>query len=161
MTGFPSCSTTKSPFKDLATLCDGLSTLAVGEKAIIGAVQPRDVDGLLPLPIEENAKIIDSDKYELLIVCVHLRRPKHTFLPACRGKVSFCALAMDFSPCLSKKRPSHGLGVLLRWPLSPVCRGKVNFRSPRRLPREASRGPRKWPGSSRAKKLSILTLFAS
>ena len=88
----------------LGYACDGLPTLPVGEKAIIGVVQPRDVDGLLPLPIEENAKIIDSDKYELLIVCVHLRRPKHTFLPACRGKVSFCALAMDFSPCLPRKR---------------------------------------------------------
>jgi len=128
------------------------------------------------------------------------------FPPACRGKgclmdlVCACdglfllpveekavswtwrALAMSFSPCLSRRRPSPGLCARLRWPFPPACRGKgrimdlvcacdafflsacrgkVRFRSPRRPPREASRGPRKWPGSSRAKKLSILTIFAS
>ena len=31
---------------------------------------------------------------------------------------------MDFSPCLSKKRQSHGLGVRLRWAFPPACRGK-------------------------------------
>ena len=93
----------------LGYACDGLPTLPVGEKAIIGVVQPRDVDGLLPLPIEEKAKIMESDKHELLIVCVHLRRPKHTFLPACRGKVSCCALAMAFPPCLLRKRAPDGL----------------------------------------------------
>jgi hypothetical protein len=40
----------------LGYACDGLPTLPVGEKAIIGGVQTRDVDGLLPLPIEEKAK---------------------------------------------------------------------------------------------------------
>ena len=111
----------------LGYACDGLPTLPVGEKAIIGVVQPRDVDGLLPLPIEENTKIMESDKHELLIVCVHLRRPKHTFLPACRGKSlavrlrwtfpPACrgkGLLMDLSPCLSMKKTYHGVGVRLR-----------------------------------------------
>jgi len=34
------------------------------------------------------------------------------------------ALAMGFSPCLSKKRPSHGPSVRLRWASPPACRGK-------------------------------------
>merc|ERR1711900_97212 len=37
---------------------------------------------------------------------------------------TWCALAMGFSPCLTRKRPSHGLGVRLRWPFPPACRGK-------------------------------------
>ena len=72
---------------------------------------------------------------------VHLR---WAFLPACRGKGhlmdlvcacnglfplrveeeavswTWCALAMGFSPCLSKKRPSHGLGGNARDGLSPL-----------------------------------------
>ena len=32
---------------------------------------------------------------------------KHTFLPACHRKVSTGMLAIGFSPCLSKKRPSQ------------------------------------------------------
>ena len=31
---------------------------------------------------------------------------------------------MGFSPCLSRKRPSHGLGARLRWAFPPACRGK-------------------------------------
>ena len=34
------------------------------------------------------------------------------------------ALAMTFSHCLSRERPSYGRGVLLRWPFPPACRGK-------------------------------------
>ena len=34
------------------------------------------------------------------------------------------ALAMGFSLCLSKKRPSHGPSVRLRWAFPPACRGK-------------------------------------
>ena len=150
--------------------------------------------------------------------CLSRKRPFHglgsrsrwPFPPACRGKGrlmllswTWCAFAMAFPPCLSRKRPFHGLGSRLRWPFPPACRGKdrlmdfvricdglfplpveekavswtllplcdclfplrekekASFRFPRRHPREASRGPRKWPGSSRAKKLSILTIFAS
>ena len=33
---------------------------------------------------------------------------------------TWCALAMGFSPCLSKKRPSHGLGGNARDGLSPL-----------------------------------------
>ena len=125
---------------------------------------------------------------------------------ACRGKGhhgTWRALAIAFPSCLSRKRLFHGLGSRLRWPFPPACRGKDrlmdfvricdglfplpveekavswtllplcdclfplrekekdSFRFPRRHPREASRGPRKWPGSSRATKLSILTIFAS
>merc|ERR1711964_330053 len=76
---------------------------------------------------------------------VRLRWP---FPPACRGKgrlmdlVCACdgfsplpveekavswtplAFAMAFSPCLSRKGPSHGLCARLRWPFPPACRGK-------------------------------------
>ena len=50
-----------------------------------------------------------------------------TFSPACRRKGrnrTSRALAIAFSPCLSRKRPSQGLGVRLQWPFPPACRGK-------------------------------------
>ena len=37
---------------------------------------------------------------------------------------TWCMLAMAFSPCLSRKRPSHGLCPHLRWPFPSACRGK-------------------------------------
>ena len=37
---------------------------------------------------------------------------------------TWCAFAMAFPPCLSRKRPSRGLGVRLRWAFPPACRGK-------------------------------------
>ena len=63
---------------------------------------------------------------------------------------TWCALAMVFSPCLSRKRQSWdlacdcdglfplpveekaimGLGVRLRWPFLPACRRKVRLRAP-------------------------------
>ena len=71
--------------------CDGLPTLPVGEKAIIGGVQTRDVDGLLPLPIEENAKS-----------WINFRAPRNcsrwTFPPACGGKVCLSAACGRLSP---------------------------------------------------------------
>ena len=44
----------------------------------------------------------------------------------CSGAFSWtwCALAMGFLPCLSRKRPFHGLGSRSRWPFPPACRGK-------------------------------------
>ena len=56
----------------------------------------RVCDGLSPLPVEEKAV-----------------------------SWTWLAFAMAFSPCLSRKRPSHGLGVRLRWAFPPACRGKV------------------------------------
>ena len=50
-----------------------------------------------------------------------------TFSPARRRKGrnrTSRALAIAFSPCLSRKRPSQGLGVRLQWPFPPACRGK-------------------------------------
>ena len=61
----------------------------------------RACDGLSPLPVEE--KTISW---------------------------TLCAFAMAFPPCLSRKRPSHGLGVRLRWPFPPACRGKGYFKAP-------------------------------
>ena len=116
---------------DLARDCDGLFTLPVREKALSWTG-----DGLFPLPVEEKA---------IMGLGVRLRLP---FPPACRGKGCFmdlarvcdglfplpveekavswtwCVLAIGFSPCLSRKRLSHGLGVRLRWPFPPACRGK-------------------------------------
>ena len=52
-------------------------------------------DDLFPLPVEENA-----------------------------ASWTWCALAITFSPCLSRERSPHGLGVCLRWAFPPACRGK-------------------------------------
>ena len=52
-------------------------------------------DGLSPLPVEEKAV-----------------------------SWTWLAFAMAFSPCLSRKRPSHGLCPHLRWPFPSACRGK-------------------------------------
>jgi len=84
-------------------------------------------------------------------VGLRLQWDYHPFSPACRRKgrpmdlacacdklsplpveekaVSWIwlALAIGFSsvsPCLSRKRPSDGLGVRLRWAFPPACRGK-------------------------------------
>ena len=65
-------------------------------------------DGIFPLPVEEKAV-------------------SWTFHPACRRKGrnrTSRALAIAFSPCPSKKRPSQRLGVRLQWPFPPACRGK-------------------------------------
>ena len=149
---FPPCLSRKRPFHGLGSrLRWPFPPACRGKGRLIDF--GRVCDGLFPLPVEEKAV-----------------------------SWTWCVLEMGFSPCLSRKRLSHGLGVRLRWPFPPACRGKgrimdlvcacdafflsacrgkVRFRSPRRPPREASRGPQKWPGSSRAKKLSILTIFAS
>ena len=68
--------------------------------------------------------------------------------PACRGKGRIMDLvcACDgLSPCLSCKRPSHGLGVRSRWPLSPVCRRKIRFRAPRHPPERPRKVPQSGP----------------
>ena len=119
----------------LGYACDGLPTLPVGEKAIIGGVQTRDVDCLLALPIEVKAKSWSrTKKHNYSEECS--RWPSH---PACWGKGCFmrrargvpeatlslcptrkrriftfsektiswtwCVLEIGFSPCLSRKRP--------------------------------------------------------
>ena len=68
--------------------------------------------------------------------------------PACRGKGRIMDLvcACDgLTPCLSRKRPSHGLGVRSRWPLSPVCRRKIRFRAPRHPPERPRKIPKSGP----------------
>ena len=92
-------------------------------------------------------------------------RLRWPFPPACRGKDRL----MDFVRICDGLFPLPVEEKAVSWTLLPLCdclfplreKEKASFRFPRRHPREASRGPRKWPGSSRAKKLSILTLFAS
>ena len=73
---------------------------------------------------------------------------------------TWCALAMGFPICLSRKRPSHGLGVRSRWPLSPVCRRK----SVSGLPGIPQRGPERSPKVARelpSQKTFILFLICS
>ena len=92
-------------------------------------------------------------------------RLRWPFPPACRGKDRL----MDFVRICDGLFPLPVEEKAVSWTLLPLCdclfplreKEKASFRFPRRHPREASRGPRKWPGSSRAKKLSILTIFAS
>ena len=92
-------------------------------------------------------------------------RLRWPFPPACRGKDRL----MDFVRICDGLFPLPVEEKAVSWTLLPLCdclfhlreKEKASFRFPRRHPREASRGPRKWPGSSRAKKLSILTIFVS
>ena len=87
----------------LGYACDGLPTLPVGEKAIIGVVQPRDVDGLLPLPIEEKAKSWSRTNMSCsLSACACGARNTLSFLPV----------------------EEKSLAVRLRWPFPPACREK-------------------------------------
>ena len=49
---------------------------------------------------------------------------------------TWCANAMGFSPCLSKKRPSHGPSARLRWAFPTACKGKGPYKA------RANAGPR-------------------
>ena len=110
--------------------------------------------------------------------------PKGAFIPAfpspCRRKGNLMELAMGFSPCLSRKRPSHGFGVRLRWFFPPACRGKgcimdlvcaYDGLSPLpvkekaaswtwctcgQLCQEAPGGPTKCPGSPRGQNMQLM-----
>ena len=106
-------------------------------------------------------------------------RLRWAFPPACRGKGrlmdlacacdglyllpvdekavlwAWCAFAMAFSPCLSRKRPYHGLGVRLRWAFPPACRGKVCFRAPRCPPERPRKVPQSGPGAPEPKMYQI------
>ena len=62
-------------------------------------------DGLFSLLVEEKA-----------FSWTRRECSRWTFPPACQGK----GRLMDFSPCLSKKRPSHGLGGNACDGLSPL-----------------------------------------
>ncbi len=114
------------------------------------------------------------------------------FAPACQGNgnhETWRALAMPFSPCRSRKRQSWdlacacdglfplpveekaimGLGVRLRWPFPPACRGKVRLRAPwkcSRWPfppacrRKGNSNPLSWPSLGGASTMR-LGLFAA
>ena len=148
---------------------DCLFPLPVEEKAISGL--PRNAhDGLFPLPVEEKATsglpreaqdcpFSDDSGHQLEPLAI-------AFSPCLSRKRLFQGslgmLAMAFSLCLSRKRPYRGRSCLFAIAFSLSGRMKRPVSGFLGVtPREASRGPRKWPGSSRAKKLSILTIFAS
>jgi len=138
-------------FMDLECVCDSLFPLPVEEKAIIesetnellmvlhaltglarscGTRQKRAIfpdrhteniivedlacacDSLFPLPVKEKANMCTCNGLSPL--------PVEEKAASC----TWCALAMAFPPCLSRKRSSHGLGVRLRWAFPPTCRGK-------------------------------------
>ena len=103
-------------------------------------------------------------------LAVRLRWP---FPPACRGKgclmdlvcacdglfplpVEECALAMGFPPCLSRKKGISWTRCALAMAFIPCLSRKNPFQGTPASPREAPKGPQKWPGSSRAKKLQLL-----
>ena len=69
-------------------------------------------DGLFTLPVREKALSWTGDG--LFPLPVEEKAVSWTWL----------AFAMAFSPCLSRKRPSHGLCPHLRWPFPSACRGK-------------------------------------
>ena len=98
--------TGKAFFEDLACACDGLFPLPVKENATqkaLGVFSGSACDCLFPLPVEE--KTISGS-------------------PGRPWEPSEGVFAMAFSPCLSRKRQYHGLGVRLRWVFPPPCRGK-------------------------------------
>ena len=80
----------RSRFMDLVCACDALSPLPVQEIAF-SCTRRECSRWTSPLPVKEKAI-----------------------------SWTWCALAMGFSPCLSKKRPSHGLGGNARDGLSPL-----------------------------------------
>merc|ERR1711964_771273 len=121
----------------MAYACDSLSPLPVEEKAIMGTWHA------LAIPFSPYlSRTRQSWEHG-----VRLRFPFH---PACRGKgrlmdmacacdslsplpveekaimETWHALAIPFSPCLSRKRQSWEHGVRLRFPFHPACRGKGN-----------------------------------
>ena len=107
---FPPACRAKGRLMDLACACNGLFPFFFpacrGKGRLMVLVYA--CDGIFPLPVEEKAV-------------------SWTFHPACRRKGrnrTSRALAIAFSPCPSKKRPSQGLGVRLQWPFPPACRGK-------------------------------------
>ncbi len=110
----------------------------------------RACDGLFPLPVEEKAA---SWAWCALAMAfspsLSRKRPYHGL--CAQLSIRVCALAMAFPPCLSRKRPYHGLCVRLRWPLSPVCRGKVRFRAPRCPPERPREVPESGQGAPEPK----------
>jgi len=168
----------------LACVCDGLFTLPVEEKAIGGNLPWRSgaalinlkvvfmnwacvCDGLFPLPVEEK---VASWTWSALAMafspCLSRKRfgarLRWPFPPTCRGKGrlmdlvrvcndlfplpveekavswTWCAFAVAFSPCLSRKRlfqgspesPGSPRWEYSRWPFPPACQGKGYFRAP-------------------------------
>ena len=121
---FSPCLSAKSPFGlgwaglpsglALAPLAkDLLSTLPVEEKPISG-LTGRSCDGLFSLPVDE--KLICAT-FESLVCwpAVHEKLQKSV----CKGQdCPWLAqrLRWAFPPCLSRKRPFHGLGVRLGCP---------------------------------------------
>ena len=108
---------------DLVRACDGISPLHVEEKALTGPLQaPHDnavqgEKGFYPLPVDEKKSV--SWCWRALEMsfspCPSKKRPS-------RGLG--VRLRWAFPLCLSRKRPSHGLGVRLRWTVPPACQGK-------------------------------------
>merc|ERR1711964_257864 len=93
---FPPACRGKGSLMDMACACDSLSPSACRGKGNHGNMACA-CDSLSPLPVEEKP-IMET----------------------------WHALAIPFSPCLSRKRQSWEHGVRLRFPFHPACRGKGN-----------------------------------
>ena len=123
----------------------------------LGGLGGRAHDGLSSLPVEEKAVTWSWCALAMgFLLYLSRERPDHGLgvrlrwafsLPVVEKALSWtsdglsplpvneralswtwCALAMGFSPCLSRKRPSPGLGVRLRWAFPPACQGKRSSR---------------------------------
>ena len=107
---FPFCLSRESPFQ------------------VSPATPQRGLEGTPKVARElPSQKTINFDYFRLL-KSVDLSRVENTKknggAPDTRCSWTRRALAMTFSHCLSRERPSYGRGVLLRWPFPPACRGK-------------------------------------
>ena len=143
---FPSACRGKGHLMDLVRACDGLSPQPVEEKIISWTWCVLEIGFSPCLSRKRLSHGLGACLRWASPLCLSRKRPYHglgvrlrwTFpLPVEEKAISWtwCALAMAFIPCLSKKNPFQG---------SPAS------------PREAPKGPPKWPGSSRAKKLTFL-----
>ena len=155
MAFFP-CLSRKRPSWDLACACDLFFPMPVEEKAIMGLAcreqdyfstrqvcfGPHRLRDFAPLSRPQcwsaAARRINTFRARRARNFDHFRLLKSDDLskvkilkkggaPDTRCSWTRRALAMDFSPCLSKNRPSHGPSVRLRWAFPPAGRGKGNL----------------------------------
>ena len=147
---FPPACRGKGSHGNMACACDSLSPLPVEEKGVSWtwcalvmrfsflpvegksfqvspATPQRGLEGTPKVARElPSQKTINFDHFRLLKSddLSKVKILKKRGAPDTRCSWTRRALAMDFSPCLSKKRQSYGLGVRLRWAFPPACRGK-------------------------------------
>ncbi len=113
---------------DLGCARDGLYPLSVEEKYVSGhpRIPQRDSERSPKVARELPSQKTVTFVLDLLLKqCLFEQGRKYEKkAPDMICSWTQRALAMGFSLCLSKKRPSHGPSVRLRWAFPPACPGK-------------------------------------